>query len=241
MKENHYRILIMHNKTEQKDVMKLHLEGGGHQISEAAELSDIIGSGGEKKGDLVIIETESGDVKAFTMVREIRRNSVVPIILLIRQGRMEDRVLGMNLGADDCLELPLEPLELGAKVNAMLRRCYELDRPGSDRGQEAEESVLHYEELELNMSTLRLIKNGRPVLLTPKEYRLMLNMMNEPGRVFSKEELCGMIFDEAIRSDANALMVHISHLREKIEEDPKRPRYIFNIRGKGYSFGKTQS
>ncbi|MGX8686556.1 MAG: hypothetical protein ACSW8K_01975, partial [bacterium] len=96
--------------------MKLHLEGGGHQISEAAELSDIIGSGGEKKGDLVIIETESGDVKAFTMVREIRRNSVVPIILLIRQGRMEDRVLGMNLGADDCLELPLEPLELGAKV-----------------------------------------------------------------------------------------------------------------------------
>ena len=241
MKENHYRILIMHNITDQKEVLKLHLEGGGHQIAEAFGISDIIGSGGAQKADLVIIDTESGDVESFTMVREIRRKSVIPIILLIRQGRIEDRVLGMNLGADDCLEIPLEPLELGAKVNALLRRCYELDRPGQARGSEADESVLRYEELELNMTTLRLYKNGRPVLLTPKEYRLMLNMMNEPGRVFSKDELCGMIFDESIRSDANALMVHISHLREKIEEDPKRPRYIFNIRGKGYSFGKTQA
>lgn len=239
MKENHYRILIMHNITDRKDVLKLHLEGGGHQIEEAAGISDIIGSGGEQKADLVIIDTESGDVQSFTLVKEIRRKSVIPIILLIRQGRIEDRVLGMNLGADDCLEIPLEPLELGARVNALLRRCYELDRPGQSVCAEAEDSLLRYGELEMNMSTLRLFKNGKPVLLTPKEYRLMLHMMNEPGRVFSKEELCGMIFDEAIRSDANALMVHISHLREKIEEDPKRPRYIFNIRGKGYSFGKT--
>lgn len=240
MKENHYRILIMHNKTNQKDVLKLHLEGGGHQILEADEMSDIAENGGEQKADLVIIETEAKDVQAFTMVREIRKKSVIPIIMLIRQGRVEDRVLGMNLGADDCLEVPLEPLELGAKVNALLRRCYGLDRSGQAGNPEPEESVLRYEELELNMSTLRLFKNGKPVLLTPKEYRLMLNMMSEPGRIFTKEELCRMIFDEAIRSDANALMVHISHLREKIEEDPKRPRYIFNIRGKGYSFGKTQ-
>ena len=112
MKENHYRILIMHNITDRKDVLKLHLEGGGHQIEEAAGISDIIGSGGEQKADLVIIDTESGDVQSFTLVKEIRRKSVIPIILLIRQGRIEDRVLGMNLGADDCLEIPLEPLEL---------------------------------------------------------------------------------------------------------------------------------
>ena len=74
--------------------------------------------------------------------------------------------------------------------------CYELDRPGQAVCAEAEDSLLRYGELEMNMSTLRLFKNGRPVLLTPKEYRLMLHMMNEPGRVFSKEELCGMIFDE---------------------------------------------
>lgn len=240
MKENHYRILIIHNKTNQKDVLKLHLEGGGHQILEADEMSDIAGNVGDQKADLVIIETEPKNVQDFTTVREIRKKSVIPIIMLIRQGRVEDRVLGMNLGADDCLEVPLEPLELGAKVNALLRRCYELDRSGQAGNPEPEESVLRYEELELNMSTLRLFKNGKPVLLTPKEYRLMLNMMSEPGRIFTKEELCKMIFDESIRSDANALMVHISHLREKIEEDPKRPKYIFNIRGKGYSFGKTQ-
>ncbi len=241
MKENHYRILIMHNITDQKEVLKLHLEGGGHQIEEASGITDIIGSDGERKADLAIIDSESGDLQSFTMVREIRRKSGIPIILLIRQGRMEDRVLGMNLGADDCLEIPLEPLLLGAKVNALLRRCYELDSPGQAGSSDTEDSVLRYEELELNMTTLRLFKNGRPLLLTPKEYRLMLHMMNEPGRVFSKDELCGMIFDESIRSDANALMVHISHLREKIEEDPKRPRYIFNIRGKGYSFGKSQT
>ena len=239
MRENLYRILALHDDSGTYKTVKSCLEGEGHQVREAENLSDLSETEGNEGADLVVIDTNSKGLQGFTMIQEIRRSSRVPVIALTRQGRVEDRVLGMNLGADDCMESPFEPLELGARVNALLRRCYEMAEEEPEQEQTDEKSVLRFEELELNMSRLRLYKNGRAILLTPKEYRLMLNMMNDPGRIFTKEELCRIIFDSSLYSDANALMVHISHLREKIEEDPKNPRYIFNIRGKGYRFGKA--
>ncbi len=239
MRENQYRILIMHDDSDRNRTVQQCLEGEGHQVGEASSLVEILEAEKEALADLVIIDTVSRGVQGFTAIQEIRRSSRIPVIALTRQGRVEDRVLGMNLGADDCMESPFEALELGARINALLRRCYEMDTEPTEEEQTEEKSTLRYDELELNMSRLRLYKNDSSIPLTPKEYRLMLNMMNEPGRIFTKEELCRMIFDSNLYSDANALMVHISHLREKIEEDPKNPRYIFNIRGKGYRFGKA--
>lgn len=225
------KILII-KKEAGTELLTLHLEAAGYNVSVISDMSDTSHFADCGKNDLVVIEADADDMDEISLVKEIRKKSDVIIILLIRGGEVRDRILGMSLGADECISIPVDAMEFVAKVNALINLGCRMNNSG------AKHSVIRYRDLALDTSAMRLFKNESPVLLTPKEYRLLLNMMNEPGRVFTKVELCSMLFDEPIRSDANALMVHISHLREKIEDEPKRPMYIFNIRGIGYRFGK---
>ena len=160
----------------------------------------------------------------------------MPILLLTAKTEDTDKILGLNLGADDYMTKPFNPLEVVARVNANLRRFYQLNPASSE---EPVSSVITLGELALDTEKWILRKNGTEIILTPNEYKLLAYLMQSPGRVYTKSQLCMAINGEYYDNYENAMMVHISHLREKIEEDPKAPRYIKNVRGVGYKIEKS--
>ena len=142
-----------------------------------------------------------------------------------------DKILGLNIGADDYLTKPFNPLEVVAHVQSALRRFYHL---GAGKGPEPAASKLTLGELSLDLYEMKLEKNGVPIELTATEYKILAKMMKQPGRVFTKAQLYEREDGYYSESDDKTMMVHISKLREKIESNPKEPRYIKTIRGLGY-------
>ena len=145
-----------------------------------------------------------------------------------------DKILGLNLGADDYLTKPFNPVEVVARVNANLRRSYALNNAGGGS------SVITLCELEMDTEQFTLRKNGREIPLTPIEFKLLCHMMKSPGRVFTKSQLCEAVNGEYYENYENTISVHISHLRDKIEDPSSGVRYIKNIRGVGYKIEKAE-
>ncbi len=158
------------------------------------------------------------------VTQRLRKKTMMPILILSAKGQDQDKILGLNMGADDYMAKPFNPLELVARVKALLRRAA------------AQMSELKRGELLLNLSSHELWKNDKQIVLTPTEYKLLSLMMKNPGRIFTKAQLYENINGEFFESDENTIMVHISKLRDKIETDPKRPTYIKTVRGVGYRF-----
>ena len=158
-------------------------------------------------------------------LQRLREFSNVPVILLTAKSEDNDKILGLNLGADDYVTKPFNPVEVVARVKAQLRRAA---RAGGE--------VLRGGELALDLASMRLEKAGRPVPLTPMEAKILAILMRSPGRVFTKAQLYEGAAGDYFEGDENAMMVHISKLRDKIEDDPRSPRYIRTIRGLGYRF-----
>lgn len=144
----------------------------------------------------------------------------------------EDKILGLNIGADDYIEKPFKALEVAARVNAQLRRFNKL---GSNVKNSAN-IIITLGELRLNTDEIKLYKKEKEIEITTAEYKILKLFMNNPNRVFTKSQIYNEIFGEYFESDENTIMVHISNLRAKIEEDSKNPRYIRTIRGLGYKF-----
>lgn len=167
----------------------------------------------------------------FELTKKIREKYNIPIIILTAKTEDTDSILGLNLGADDYLTKPFNPLVIVARVAAQLRRFYNL---GGTSTPSEQSGVLCLGELELDIATLILKKRGKEIIITPNEFKLLSFMMKIPGRVYTKDQLCEAVNGEFYENYENAIMVHISHLREKIEDDPKNPQYIKNVRGIGY-------
>ena len=171
-----------------------------------------------------------------SLLCRIRENGNIPIIVYAEDLSDYDKISCLDLGADDVLETPANPLEMVARVKAQTRRYYVLNPALSDN---ENEHVLRIGELCLDTENLTLTKNGAAIQITPNEYKILHTMMRYPGRTFSKEDLCRAINGMIYSNYENAIMVHIFHLREKIEDDSKKPRYIKNIRGVGYMMSNT--
>jgi len=164
----------------------------------------------------------------YALTQALRSQSAVPILILSAKGQDSEKILGLNLGADDYLTKPFNPLEVVARVRALLRRA----------GRTGEAEVLQVRELTLDTRSFQLTKNGEPIALTPMEYKILAQLMRAPGRIFTKVQLYEGVSGEFFESDDNTMMVHISKLREKIEDDPRRPAYIVTVRGLGYKLEK---
>ena len=165
------------------------------------------------------------------MIRVIRLNSNLPIILIADKENDANRILGLNLGADACVIKPYNPLEVIAEVQAMLRRYYELGCGGRIPG---ETMVLRVGELVLDTEAFVLRKNGNVLSLTSAELKILAKLMRSPKRVFTKTQLCECINGRYYENDDRTMMVHISNIRAKIEDDPANPKYIKTVRGFGY-------
>jgi DNA-binding response OmpR family regulator len=173
-------------------------------------------------------------IDGWEVCRRLRQSSDVPILILTARGEEMDRVLGLNLCADDYVVKPFSPRELVARVKAILRR--------GRLGREERGKVLSHEDLVLDLEKHRVNLSGRPISLTPHEFRLLQTLMANPGRVFSREELVGRLYpkQEAVVVD-RVVDVHIGKLRQKIEKDPTNPRFILTVRGIGYQFADRDS
>ena len=182
----------------------------------------------QKPYDLLLLDVNMHGMDGFQVVQAIRRRGLkLPIIIV--SGRKEDynTLYGLDIGADDYVTKPFNPVTLGAKVKALIRRSRN-HLPGVD-------SVIAAGPFQYNTSTLRFYKNGREILLSSKENAMMKLFIDNVNRIFSKDMLYDLIWGEAI-IDENAIMVYVNRLRQKIEEDPSNPKYIQTVRGLGYRF-----
>lgn len=217
-------ILIAEDDADIRDLMKLHLESEGYEILCSGDGAEAMAMIEQYNPQLAILDIMMPSMTGLEVTQRLRKKTMMPILILSAKGQDQDKILGLNMGADDYMAKPFNPLELVARVKALLRRAA------------AQMSELKRGELLLNLSSHELWKNDKQIVLTPTEYKLLSLMMKNPGRIFTKAQLYENINGEFFESDENTIMVHISKLRDKIETDPKRPTYIKTVRGVGYRF-----
>jgi two-component system alkaline phosphatase synthesis response regulator PhoP len=166
-------------------------------------------------------------VDGLDVARELRRTSATPIVMLTARGEESDRIVGLELGADDYLVKPFSPKELVARVRAVLRRT---------RGTVAGAEVLRAGDVEVDLPKMRARVEGRPVDLTPTEFQLLATFLREPGRVFTRGQLLDALHGVTIDSYERAIDAHVKNLRRKIEPEVGRPRFVLTVHGVGYRF-----
>ena len=220
-------ILIAEDDADIRALLKLYLEGEGFRVAEADNGADALTLAREQTPDMAILDIMMPRMNGFELTRALRKYSDIPILILSAKSQDNDKILGLNLGADDYIAKPFNPVEIVARVKAQLRRAA---RSTGD--------VLTVRDLTLNTANFQLTKGGKSILLTPMEYKILALLMRSPGRIFTKIQLYEGAIGTYFEGDDNTMMVHISKLREKIEDDPKAPRYIITVRGLGYKIEK---
>ena len=220
-------ILIAEDDADIRDLLRLYLEGEGFQVLEAGDGATALRIAREQSPSMAILDIMMPEMNGFELTRALRKYSNIPILILSAKSQDNDKILGLNLGADDYIAKPFNPVEIVARVKAQLRRA---ERTGG--------SVLTVRDLSLDTASFQLTKNGQPILLTPMEYKILAMLMRSPGRIFTKIQLYEGAIGTYFEGDDNTMMVHISKLREKIEDDPKNPRHIITVRGLGYKIEK---
>lgn len=181
--------------------------------------------------DFVVLDVMLPDMDGFEVLKRIRRESQVPVLMLTAKAEEIDRVLGLELGADDYLTKPFSPRELTARVKAILRRTSEIEQTNINQGE-----IITIGSLEINTEKRMVKVSQKELLLTFKEFELLLLLAKSPGRVFSREDLLERVWGYDYYGDTRTIDVHMRHLREKIEDDPANPRYLKTVRGVGYKF-----
>lgn len=220
-------ILIAEDDADIRGLLKLYLEGEGLRVLETADGADALALAREHTPDMAILDIMMPGMNGFELTRALRKYSDIPILILSAKSQDNDKILGLNLGADDYIAKPFNPVEIVARVKAQLRRA---SRTSAD--------VLTVGELTLNTGSFQLTKGDEVIPLTPMEYKILAMLMRSPGRIFTKIQLYEGAVGSYFEGDDNTMMVHISKLREKIEDDPKAPRYIITVRGLGYKIEK---
>lgn len=223
------KVLVAEDENDIRNLLKLELEKQGYAVLAAADGMEALEIIHNSSVDLAILDVMMPRLDGFNLLRKIREHSNLPVIFLTARGDEMDKLLGLGLGADDYLVKPFSLAELIARVNAQIRRNHEY------LSQKPQESArIKYGSLSLDKDGCCLYKDGMLIELNAKEYKLLQYFMENPKRVFTKRQLYREVWDEDIYYDDNTIMVHISHLRNKIEDDPKNPDYIKTVRGIGY-------
>lgn len=227
------KILISEDDEDIIGLLRLYLEKEGYELVLATNGEEAFQKLLQEKISLAILDIMMPKMNGYELTKKIREISQIPILILSARNQDSEKILGLDLGADDYLTKPFNPLEVIARVKSLLRRSYEFKVKDSE-----EDNIITIGEITLNYENRIVIKNGVEVQLTATEYKILALLMQKPGRVFTKAQIYKCINGEYYQSDDNSLMVHISRIREKIEPDPKNPIYVKTIRGLGYKFEK---
>lgn len=228
------KILIADDEADIRNLIKLSLEENGYTVFPAQNGKEALDILKAEDINLAILDVMMPVMDGFNLLRKIRENSTIPVIMLTARNDEMDKVLGLNLGADDYLSKPFSVSELVARVGAQLRRSNEylsLKEQGT--------TLLTYGKLSIDKEKCCAYKDGEPVELGAKEYKLLLFFLENPERIFTKRQLYTAVWDEEYYYDDNTIMVHISRLRSRIEDNPQKPLYLKTIRGIGYKLHYT--
>jgi DNA-binding response OmpR family regulator len=218
------RILVVDDEPKIVRLVRDYLEHAGFAVIVARDGREALMRARAEHPDLVVLDLGLPGIDGLDVTRSLRRDSGVPLIMLTARDSETDRVLGLELGADDYLTKPFSPRELVARVRAVLRR----NQP------EAAEDVIRRGELELDMPRLRATVAGRQVSLTASEFQLLATMARQPGRVFTRAQLLDAIHGEALEAYERAIDAHVKNIRRKLEADPRHPQYLQTVYGVGY-------
>ena len=227
-------ILVADDEKDIRDLIKISLEENGYTVLTAQngkEAWDILRT---QEVHLAILDVMMPVMDGFNLLRKIREHSTLPVIFLTARTDEMDKVLGLGLGADDYLAKPFSIAELVARVGAQLRRNNEYLSPREKSG-----ASITYGNLSIDKEKCCAFKNGEPIELGAKEYKLLLHFIEHPERVFTKRQLYQAVWGEEYYFDDNTVMVHISRIRNRIEDDPQEPKYLKTIRGIGYKLHYT--
>jgi DNA-binding response OmpR family regulator len=219
------RILTVEDDERIRTSVKLALEDGGWEVEEAETGEQAISSFTRDPSDVVLIDIMLPGVDGFEVCRSIRRQSDVPIVMVTARADTHDVVAGLEAGADDYLTKPFVPKELSARIRALLRRA----RPAV-----AGNPRLRFGDLEVVPQEGVVSRGGEPVHLTKTEFRLLVELANHPGTVFSREDLLDKVWGHGVDGDSRLVDVHVRRLRTKVESDPANPRHVVTVRGLGY-------
>jgi DNA-binding response OmpR family regulator len=222
------RILIVDDDRKTTELIRLYLERDGYQALLAHDGRQALELARQKRPDLIVLDLMLPTVDGLDVCRILRAESRTPIIMLTARTTEDDKLLGLDLGADDYVTKPFSPRELLARVRAVLRRAAEAHEPGP--------SAVRVGELMVDFAghTVRLA--GAPLRLTPKEFKLLETLVREPGRAFSRLELLERVFGYDYEGLERTIDVHMMNLRKKIERDPTQPVYLLTVYGVGYKF-----
>ena len=232
-----YHVLVVEDDKEIRDGIEIYLKNQGYEVSKAADGVEGLEVIGKEEIHLAIVDVMMPRMDGIHMVMELRKNHDFPVIMLSAKSEEVDKIMGLNMGADDYVTKPFTPLELLARVNSHLRRYGKYLEMLESGKEEKNDKIYTIGGLELNEETVELKVDGVPVKITPMEFKILLLLMKNPGRVFSADEIYERIWNEkAITSDT--IMVHVRNIREKIEINPKEPKYLKVVWGVGYKMEK---
>jgi two-component system KDP operon response regulator KdpE len=209
--------------------VRMNLELEGFRVTEAGNGLEALDHVRDDLPDLVLLDVMMPEMDGFETLEHLREISNVPVIMLTVRGEEDDRIRGLELGADDYVTKPFSPRELISRIRAVLRR---VEKPASTAG----EAVRIDDRLSVDFRQREVIVDGKRISLRPTEYRLLYHLVNNPGWVMTHEMLLSKVWGYEYRDDTQLLRLYITYLRQKIEPDAGNPRYIFPERGVGYRF-----
>ncbi len=236
MENNKYHILIVEDDKEIREGIEIYLKNQGYEVYQAANGKEGLDIVRDHEIHLAILDIMMPVMDGVAMLMRLRAMDYeFPVLMLSAKSEEVDKIMGLNMGADDYITKPFTPLELLARVNSHLRRYSKyLSAMNNEIGSE---HVYTIGGLELNEDTVEVSVDGEPVKLTPMEFKIVQLLIKNPGRVFSADEIYERIWNEkAVNTDT--IMVHVRNIREKIEIDPKNPKYLKVVWGVGYKIDK---
>ena len=223
-------VLVVEDEPKITELLKLYLERDGYQVITAASGEVALSTFHQKTPELVLLDINIPGVDGLEVCRQIRRESTLPIIMLTARDEEADKLIGLELGADDYVTKPFSPREVVARVRAVLRRA------GPAQPQQSQET-LQAGDLALDPERHEVRRGGALLDLTPTEFRLLEVLMRNPGRVYSRLQLLDLVQGEAFEGYERTMDAHVKNLRSKIEPDPQHPTHVLTVYGVGYKFG----
>jgi DNA-binding response OmpR family regulator len=229
-------ILIVDDEPTIVEVVGLYLQREGFRVVTAADGGTALSMVEQQRPDLVVLDLMLPGLSGLEVTRRLRAGGALPIIMLTARGEEADRVVGLELGADDYVTKPFSARELVARVKAVLRRTH----PEAPAAEPSPASVLAIGGLRLDAAARSVTLDGQPISLTVREFDLLQFLMRHPGQVFTREQLLDNVWGYTFASDMGTVTVHIRRLREKIERDPANPALLQTIWGVGYKLERPQ-
>ena len=225
-------ILVADDEKEIVDLVDLYLRNN-YTVIKSYDGEDALNKINENKIDLAIIDIMMPNMDGYKLIENIRKDKEIPIIIISAKTQSYDKIIGLDIGADDYITKPFDPLELVARVKSQLRRYYKFTNV------EKKTSKIKVRNLTLDIENLRVEKSGKEIHLTSTEYKILELLMTNKNKVFTKKNIFESVWEEDYYNEDNAIMVHMSKLRDKIED--KNNKYIKTIRGLGYKFERENN